>query len=267
MSDDPSSLLAQLCDLAAAESLRRFRTDLPVENKLEGAFDPVTEADRAAERAIRDAALAAFPDHGFLGEEHGEVEGTAPWRWVVDPIDGTRAFVSGVPVWTTLIGLEHRRVLVAGAIAQPFTRERWIRRVDRPTTYERGGVSDEVRTSGRRTLGEARLMVTDMRAGQYLQLDEAEAIATVADRCRLCRQGLDAYGFALVASGQLDLVIEASLSWYDIAAVVPVIEGAGGVAVGWRGEALTEGFHRGRVIVAATPELAANAVRFLEHVE
>lgn len=261
--------LRRLAGIAAAETLSRFRTDIAVIDKGVlggGSFDPVTAADREAERMLMQAIEEAFPDHAILGEEHGEKKGTAPWRWVIDPVDGTRAFVCGVPVWTTLIGLEENGTPRGGVISQPFTDEHWICPPGETTTYERGGVVVPARVSGEDNLANARIMVTDSRPGEYLDDAEAEVILDLTRSCRLCRQGLDAYGFGLLASGHFDLVVESALNWYDIAAVLPVIEGAGGVACTWTGTPITQEFERGRVILAASQALADAAVALLQDV-
>ncbi|MEM9989063.1 MAG: inositol monophosphatase family protein, partial [Pseudomonadota bacterium] len=215
---------------------------------------------------VRKAIHTRFPDHGILGEEGGETKGTAPYRWVIDPIDGTRAFICGIPVWTTLIGLEENGTPIAGIIDQPFTKERWIGTVKGTAAYETQHQSGIAKCSSCDDLSMARLMVTDMRADEYLQPDEAEAIAALAARVQVTRQGLDAYGIGLVASGHMDLVIEAGLSWYDIAACMPVIKAAGGTIMTWKGGKVRSDFHRGRIIIAATEELAAQAAYDLEKV-
>ena len=263
---DHDTLLAfahDLADAAARETVPRFRARTGVTNKLADGFDPVTSADQEAERVIRELIEERFPEHGIKGEEFGEKPGDGTHRWVIDPVDGTRAFICGVPVWTTLIALEEASVPILGVIDQPFMKERWI-------GYAREGervldVTEPLgpKTSGCRALAEARLMVTDMRAGEYLSEDEAANIAQLAAACQVTRQGLDNYGVGLVASGEMDLVVEAGLSWHDIAAAVPVIEAAGGTITDWQGKSLRD--HGGKIqsIIAASEDLARAAADIL----
>lgn len=273
MTDQRPDLLSffdQLARLAARETLPRFRTALNVTDKgatKGAAYDPVTEADQQAERVLREAILHAFPEDSILGEEYGVTEGTSEWRWVIDPVDGTRAFVCGVPVWTTLIGLEYQGKSVGGLVSQPYLDEHWIATPEQPTQFRRGEAPfSSSYVSGETALANARIMVTDVRAGEYFSAEESLAIITLTKACRLCRQGLDGYGFALVSSGQMDLVVEAGLSWHDIAAVIPVVTAAGGVAVTWSGAPVTPDFSRGRVILAASQALADQAVAHLRDV-
>ena len=257
-------LAHRLADAAARETVPRFRTALIADDKDGGSgvadFDPVTEADREAERAMRAVVAQAAPGHGVLGEEFSETLGDSPYRWVLDPVDGTRAFVCGVPVWTTLIGLERDGVSILGVIDQPVSRERWWGGEDVPAMLRRGGEEVPARTSGCETLDTARLMVTDLRhaPGGYLSADQVARIGAVSAQCRLTRQGLDSYAFGLVASGHMDLVIEAGLGWHDIAAVVPVIEAAGGTATDWSGARPRQGWD-GTAVIAASPALAEAA--------
>jgi myo-inositol-1(or 4)-monophosphatase len=254
---------ARLADAAAAETLPRFRTGLAVSNKKDGGFDPVTAADREAETAIRRLIEDAFPDDGILGEEHGEKASSNGRRWVLDPVDGTRAFICGVPVWTTLIALEEDGAPVLGVIDQPFLKERWIglHRAGADPLFQ--PPSPGTGPSGCRRLGEARMMVTDLREGEYFSAEEALRAGRAAKAARLCRQGLDSYGFGLVASGHMDLVVEAALNWFDIAAVLPVIAAAGGTVTSWSGEAVRAKDGPIDVVVAATPALAGEAVEAL----
>ncbi|MBB4657687.1 inositol monophosphatase family protein [Parvularcula dongshanensis] len=249
-----------LADLAAAQTVPRFRTDIAAENKDASAYDPVTAADREAERAMRRAVLDALPGHGVLGEEDGETPGAGRWRWVFDPVDGTRSFVCGVPLWTTLIGLEEEGTPMLGIIDQPVMGERWWGGRGLPARLRDRSGEREVRTSGCARLSDARIMVTDIRCarGAYLSADEAGRVGRLAEGGRLLRQGLDSYAFGLVASGQMDLVVEAQLKWHDVAAVAPVVEAAGGTVTDWAGRPLREGWD-GTAVVAATADLAAAA--------
>lgn len=260
-----AAFAARLADAARSETLPRFRAGAPVFNKSDRLFDPVTDADREAESVLRKLIKAAYPEHGVLGEEFGAFAPEAEWRWVLDPVDGTRAFISGVASWTTLIALEWRKTPALGVIDQPFTDERWTG-FGGETLYSRAGRDRPCRASGVETLAEARISTTDPRgAGGYFTAEEAAAFLAVAEACRLARFSLDAYGYALVASGEIDLVIEAGLNHHDIAALIPVVEGAGGVITDWRGGPPGED-GRGRVLAAASPALHAAALEILSKV-
>lgn len=254
-----------LADLATAETLPRFRTGLDVTDKGGAVYDPVTEADQEAERVIRAAIEARYPEHGIVGEEHGTVRADAEHRWVLDPVDGTRAFVTGCPSWTTLIALEQHGEPILGVIDQPYTGERWVGAGGR-TLWRRAGEERTVRARGTETFASARITCTDPFGTGFLSEDEAAAFQEVARQCQLSRFSLDAYGYGLLASGQFDLVVESSLKHYDYAALVPVVRGAGGVITGWKGEPPQDS-PRGRVVAAATPALHAAAIEVLRRVE
>jgi myo-inositol-1(or 4)-monophosphatase len=236
----------RLADAARAETLPRWRQGCAALDKNEGGvWDPVTEADREAERAMRRLIEAEFPDHGIQGEEFGDKAGQGRWSWSLDPIDGTRSFVCGLPSWTTLIALLDDRRPVLGIIDAPALDERYA------------GPGSDRATSGCTVLTEARLSTTD----PYLfSGPEAEAWDRVRRCARTTRYGLDAYGYARVAAGSLDLVIEAGLKPHDYNALIPVVRAAGGAIGDWEGG---EDFSAGRVIAAATPELYGAAVEVL----
>lgn len=255
----------RLADLARAETLPRFRNGTSVTDKTGAAsdleFDPVTDADREGERVIRDLIAKTYPDHGVIGEEFGETKGDGPWRWVLDPVDGTRAFVCGVATWTTLIALEHEGAPVLGLIDQPFTKERWLAS-NGETVFQRGGEARACRTSGVTDLARARISTTDPRPESYFGEGPARAFARLAAASRVARFSMDAYAYALLASGEVDVVAENSLKHHDYAALAPVVEGAGGVITNWNGEALGSD-DRGEALAAATPELHAEALKAL----
>ncbi len=245
----------QLAALARRETLRGELLQAADKNE-GGAFDPVTEADRAAERAMRAWIEANLPGHGIAGEEYGETAGTGPWSWSLDPIDGTRAYICGLPSWTTLIALLRDGRPVIGIIDAPRLDELCLGRPE-GSSMQHEGARRPIRTSGCRSLAEARFATTDayLFAGE-----EAEAFEQVRRAARLTRYGLDAYGYARVAAGGLDLVIESGLKPHDYNALIPVVRGAGGVIGNWRGE---DEFSEGKVVAAATPELFEEAVRLL----
>lgn len=260
--DELAAFAARLADAARAETLPRFRANAPVHNKAGMLFDPVTDADREAERSIRRLIGAMYPKHGIIGEEFGKENADAEWRWVLDPVDGTRAFICGVASWATLIALERDGAPVLSVIDQPFTDERWVGRHGGGTEYVRGGARRVCRASGQETLARARIVTTDPRKEGYFTREEAEAFAAVAGKSRVARFSLDAYAYGLLALGEVDLVMEASLSHHDYAALVPVVEGAGGVITGWKGESVYES-ERGRVLAAASRGLHRAALDVL----
>ena len=245
-----------LADAARAAILPHFRTPLTAQNKLVQGFDPVTEADRAAERAMRAILAERRPDDAILGEEYGVQDGTTGLTWILDPIDGTRGFISGTPTWGVLIGVADDTGPVYGLIDQPYTAERFeggwgIARLNGP----RGEAPLSVRDAG--DLAAATLMTTFPEVGTP---EDGAAFARVAARARLTRYGMDCYAYALLALGHVDLVIEAGLQPYDIAAPLAVVQAAGGIVTDWQGGRASQG---GRVIAAATPALHRAALDLL----
>jgi inositol-phosphate phosphatase/L-galactose 1-phosphate phosphatase/histidinol-phosphatase len=220
------ALAQHLADLGGAVARRYFRTPLAVDAKADAT--PVTRADREAEAAMRAAIEAAAPDHGIYGEEHGRVRIDAEFVWVLDPIDGTKSFVSGVPLFGTLIALLHHGVPVLGVIDQPVIGDRWIGAAGQGTTLN--GQPVRVRPCG--DLAEAVLFATtpDMFVGE-----DAARFDRLYRTVRFGRFGADCYASGLLAAGQIDLIAEAMLEPYDYMALVPVIEGAGGIVTDWRG--------------------------------
>ncbi|WP_160009279.1 histidinol-phosphatase [Rhizobium sp. 18055] len=225
------SFFNRLAEAAKAETLPRFRSGVSVTNKLAGGFDPVTEGDRAAEAAIRTLIEAHFPEHGILGEEHGNIGLDREYVWVIDPIDGTRAFISGVPVWGTLIGLQKNGRAIMGMIEQPFTGERYF--ADESGSFYTGPEGErtlKVRDCG--ALSDAILFTT---SPHIFGEDELPRYQSVESKVRLFRYGTDCYAYALLAAGHIDLVIENNLKPYDVGGIIPVIEKAGGIITTWDG--------------------------------
>ena len=237
---------------AAEQTLRLFRTPLVIDNKLDAGFDPVTEADKGAESAIRALIGTTFPDHAIIGEEWGRT-GESRYSWIIDPVDGTRAFISGAPVWGTLIGFAVDGVAVAGLMSQPFIGEDYLA-VPGRSTYRRGAASQANRASGLTDLAEARVFTTTPNLFKGEHWGKWEAIEA---NTRLQRFGMDCYGYALLAAGHADLVIEPYLNTYDIAALVPIIREAGGAIACWDGSEPTGG---GNVVAAASPALLEKAL-------
>jgi myo-inositol-1(or 4)-monophosphatase len=238
---------------AVAREVTRGAAVPDADNKAgEGAYDPVTELDRAAERALRAAIEADFPDDGIEGEEYGLVREGAGRRWLLDPVDGTRALICGLPSWTTLVAVLEEGEPVAGFIDAPALDELMV---GLPGETSLNGQA--MRVSGCTSLNEARLSSTDpyLFAGA-----EAEGFERVRRAARLTRFGYDALAYARLAAGSLDLVIENGLKRHDWAALVPVVRGAGGVIGDWRGG---EDFEGGAIVAAASPALFEQAVRLL----
>ena len=255
--DRLASLDAFIIDLNKASSaaiLPLFRADHGLEDKgagknlprdSHGAFDPVTEADRGAEVAIRALIAERYPEHGVIGEEYGEDRPDAEFVWVLDPIDGTRAFIAGLPLWTTLIGLRHQGRPVLGSIGQPFTDELFIGHAGGSRLLARGQ-SQAIRVRECSNLNDAVIATTDPDAC----FDGAERGAWLQVRAaaKLARLGCDAYAYAMVALGKMDMVIEAGLKSWDIEAAIPVVEGAGGLVTDWRGQ--TIGPNGGQMVIS-----------------
>jgi inositol-phosphate phosphatase/L-galactose 1-phosphate phosphatase/histidinol-phosphatase len=248
------TLALRLADAAGAEIRPHFRKPLAVEDKAD--LTPVTAADRAAEAVMRELIEAYFPEHGIIGEEFGRVREDAELVWVLDPIDGTKSFISGVPLFGTLIALTRNGHPILGVIDQPISRERWVGATGRPTTLN--GAAIHCRSCP--TLAAATLFATtpDMFKG-----DDAIAFARVSAAVKLTRFGADCYAYGLVAAGFVDLVLEASLKPYDFCAMVPIVEGAGGVATDWRGKAL-DLVSDGRILVAGDRRAHLAALALLD---
>ena len=256
--DSALSVAHALADAAAAESMRHFRTPLEVITKADQS--PVTLADRAAETAMRAVLAARRPGDGIYGEEHGRERLEAARVWVLDPIDGTRSFITGSPLWGTLIGLWEGGRVALGLIDMPVLGERWVGQAAAPggaALAHRNG--RPVRASGCRTLAEARIATT---SPDIFSADEWRAFDGLSRRCAMRRFGGDCYGYAQLAGGTLDLVVECGLQPYDYLGPAGLIEAAGGVVTDWQGRPL--GLHSdGRVVAAATPALHAEALRML----
>jgi histidinol phosphatase-like enzyme (inositol monophosphatase family) len=249
-----------MAEAAAEAALPHFRIrGLGEDNKLAhlSRFDPVTEADKGAERAIRAVIHERLPGHGIIGEEYGEENADAEFVWVLDPVDGTRAFISGLPLWTTLIGLRHRGRPVVGLIAQPYLGEVFLGSPLGSRLITAAGETPlKVRaTSG---LNDAVIGTTDPH---LFEGREAEAYANLRKAVKLARYGCDAYAFAMVAQGTMDIALETGLKPWDIEAIIPVIENAGGVVTDWRGERVPD--TAGQVIAGSSRELVEQALTHL----
>ncbi len=254
---DFSAFIGRLATASGETILPFFRTSLSVDNKSSrNDFDPVTEADRAAEAVMRRLIKANFPQHGIVGEEFGNEREDADYVWVLDPIDGTKSFIAGFPIWGTLIALLHKGTPVFGMMHQPFIGERFA--------------GDNGSASYRNAAGERRLSVRRCEQLEHavcyttspLLMNEADraAFGRVESKVRLSRYGGDCYSYCMLAAGHLDLVIETELKPYDIAALIPIINGAGGIVTDWAGGPAQNG---GRIIAAGDKRVHEAAMKLL----
>jgi myo-inositol-1(or 4)-monophosphatase len=255
---DFSAFVNELASVSGETILPFFRTALSVEDKgRPGSFDPVTAADHAAETAMRTLIRRTFPDHGIVGEEYGKERPDAEYVWVLDPIDGTKSFIAGMPVWGTLIALLRSGEPVFGMMNQPFMRERFSGDGGKAQYRGPAGTRD-LRVRACAELADAVLFTTSpllMTAG------ERESFGRVEKRARLSRYGGDCYAYCMLAAGHVDLVIEAGLKPYDVLPLLPIIAGAGGVVTTWDGGAPHSG---GRIIAAGDKRVHAAAMEILK---
>jgi myo-inositol-1(or 4)-monophosphatase len=254
---DFAAFVDQLAKAAGDAILPFFRTAIAVENKkLKGTFDPVTAADRAAETVMRGLIRKHFPAHGIVGEEFEDVKSDAPYVWVLDPIDGTKSFIAGMPVWGTLIGLCKEGAPVYGMMAQPFIGERFTG--DGASAKYRGPAGErKLMTRHCASLNDALLFTT---SPHLFKPEERARFDVIEQSVRLSRFGGDCYAYCMVAAGYVDLVVEAGLDAYDIVPLIPIIEGAGGVVTNWQGESAAKG---GRIVAAGDRRVHEAALKLL----
>ena len=257
VTENDISFAHQLADAAGAAIRPFFRKKIVVTDKGKAAFDPVTEADRGAERAIRALLKAERPADGILGEEYGEQTGTSGRTWVIDPVDGTRAFITGQTQWGTLIALCEEDRPVLGLFDQPVTGERFLGMDGRSMLIE-GGKKTTLTTRPCARLSEAVVMTT--HPWEYFTPEEALAFRKVAAGARMSRFGGDCYAYGLLGMGFIDLVIESNLKPWDIDALIPIVEGAGGLVTDWQGNPCAQG---GRVIAAGDRAVHAEVLKIL----
>ena len=246
-----------LADKAGAVILPHFRSGCAVDHKGGDLFDPVTAADRDAEAAIRAGLAEAYPSHGVIGEEFASLRSDAEYCWVLDPIDGTRAFILGLPLWGTLIGLTRGGSPLLGLMDQPFTRERfWSGESE--AYFRHDGTTKPMRVRACAGLGDALLASTS--TDFFSSEEEHRRFDALSRAVRLRRFGGDCYNYCLLALGHIDLVVEAGLKPYDIIPLIPIIERAGGIVTTWE-----DGDPRGggRILAAGDPRLHAVAVKVL----
>lgn len=249
----------RLADAAGAAILPLFRSGLSADDKVGRPtdIDPVTEGDRAAERAVRARIDAEHPDHGILGEEYGRREGTSGLEWVVDPIDGTRGFLSGFPTWGTLIGLRRGEDTLVGVIDQPFTQERWWGDGERAWMRTRAATTP-IRARACASLADAVFSATSPET--FRTPFERAVLARFQAGTRLRRYGGDCYAYALLAAGAVDVIAESGLQVYDWVALLPVLRGAGAVATAWDGGPVG---HDGTLLAAGDPRVHAEALALI----
>ncbi len=255
------SVACQAADLARDITLSYFRQpSLSTENKAESGYDPVTLADKQAEIAIRTLLQKKRPDDAILGEEFGETPGTSGLTWVLDPIDGTRGFVSGTPTWGTLISIRDADGPLMGLIDQPYIGERFLGGFGFSELRRNGQVSAlTVRPTA--ALNKAILLSTFPEIGTPA---EREIFESLSNEVQLTRYGMDCYGYALLAAGTVDLVVEAGLNSYDIQAPIAVVQAAGGIVTDWQGNPAHEG---GRALAASSKAIHQAALAVLSKIE
>lgn len=252
---DALEFAGRLADAGRPAALERFRAAVSTHNKQAEGFDPVTQADRDVEAAIRTLIAEHRPADGVIGEEGDEAPSRSGLTWVIDPIDGTRAFIAGLPTWTILIALQDETGPIISVIDQPFTRERFLGAGRHGAWLDHGGARRRLSVRpGVAGLSDAIVSTTD--PGLF-EGPEAAAFSAIADAAKVRRFGLDAYAYAALALGGVDLVIESGLKAWDAAALIPVVTGAGGVVSDWSGGPCHGG---GQVVAAADPVLHAAAL-------
>jgi histidinol phosphatase-like enzyme (inositol monophosphatase family) len=249
----------KLADAAKNITLSYFRTAMPIENKASAGaiFDPVTIADQNTEKVIRDIINSERPEDAIFGEEHPLKTGTSGYSWHIDPIDGTRSFIAGVPLWGTLIGLEYNCHPIIGIVDQPYIGERFIGTQAGAFLRNSNGTAN-IQTSRCQSIETAILATTSPHL--FTPGDEFARYQTIEKRARLTRYGGDCYFYAMLAAGHIDLVVEAGLNPYDIVALIPLVEAAGGIISTWKNESAEQG---GQIVAAATKELHVKALKIL----
>lgn len=239
-------------------ALKYFRSDIDVANKQAGnKFDPVTQADTEIEDYIRGKINESYPGHTIIGEEAGETGGTDSFKWFIDPIDGTRGFLAGSPMWGTLLGLMDGEECVAGLMHQPFVNETFVGSQGGAFILN-GDERKQIHCSKKEQLSDAILCCTHLsmfHSGRAL-----DRFVRIAEICRFSRFGTDCYGYGLLAHGFVDIVVEGGLKPFDIMPLIPIVEAAGGVITNWQGGSVANG---GDVVAAANPALHEQALKLL----
>ena len=251
--------LERLVERAGEIPLRYFRSELEVTDKRGkgDSFDPVTRADRETEAFIRAGIAAQFPGHTIIGEEFGTTRGADALTWLIDPIDGTRGFISGTPMWGVLVGLKQGDECLAGAMRQPYTGETWSGD-GRAAYFVRGRQRTRIGVREQVSLEDAIVCCT--HPAMYPDDGTREKFTGVAARCRFSRYGTECLGYGMLANGYVDLVVEGGLSAYDIMPLIPIVEGAGGIVTDWQGNAALNG---GLIVAASARELHDEVLNLL----
>jgi histidinol phosphatase-like enzyme (inositol monophosphatase family) len=248
-----------LADLSGPAVLKHFRKPVTVDNKDgTGGFDPVTKADRGAERIILKALKCRFPDHGVIGEEYGTHAGSGRFNWVLDPIDGTRSYIIGSAMWGTLIGLLDNGEPLIGMMDQPFTGERFW--AEAKASYVRGRDGRKIKLKTRPCGKLSDAIFTTTHPDLFVTPPQQKLLASLKAEVRMARYGTDCYGYCLLSAGFIDLVIEPDLKIYDIAPLIPIIERAGGVVTTWDGKPATNG---GNIIAAGDARIHEQAMKMI----
>ena len=257
--EELAAFAGELAQNAGRVILTHFRKPTAIENKdRSGAYDPVTIADRDAERVMRDLIAQRYPDHGVIGEEHGRHNENADFVWILDPIDGTRAFVVGYPVWGTLIGLHYCGKPVLGVMAQPFIGERFVGFGGKGFRHGPDGITA---LHTRHCASLAAAAATTTSPDLFTGAGEDAVFAAVHREVMQMRYGGDCYGYCMLAAGQLDVVLETGLQIYDVAALIPIVEGAGGRLTDWSGNDNPQG---GQILATGSPALHEIALKAIE---
>lgn len=254
------ALLAFAIELAEAArpiALPLFRTAMAVDNKQTDGFDPVTQADRAAEKVMRSMIEQRFPDHGIFGEEFGEKPGCSDFTWILDPIDGTRSFICGTPTWMTLVGVKHKDSMIAGAAGQPVTDEIFAGS-KQGAHLLRANQKFELRCTTETDL--AKVLAGTTAPSLYRKHGHHERLMRIENTVQSLRFDADSYFHCMVAAGQLGISLDTGLQSYDVAALIPIIEGAGGIVTTWDGQDACNG---GDILVAGNKALHDQAMALL----
>ena len=259
-----SQFAHELAD-ASGEVIRKYyRSKMTVEDKVDDS--PVTIADRQTETVMRDMISAKYPDHDILGEEHGYVPTGSKWKWVLDPIDGTRSFIAGMPIFGTLISLLEDEIPQIGIIDIPIMCERWLGMRNKESVFypdQQSGKQQVCKVSGHKKLDKSILYSADPAMFNPSQKPHFDRIAT---QVKMVRYGGDCYSYGLLASGHIDLVVEADLKIYDVMALVPVVQNAGGVISDWMGNNTFAEDWDGCLVAAGSSELHAQALSLLQNI-